>query len=90
MFTQLEEREVITSGVRETNEFRIKANGKAFKILIDGLYSSAKAIQKLALEASDRGLYAQEKDLSDIATKLKKTADLMALACQPAGASFDA
>jgi hypothetical protein len=39
MFTQLEEREVITHGVGETTEFRIKANGKAFKILIDGLYS---------------------------------------------------
>lgn len=39
MFTQLVEREVITHGVGETTEFRIKANGKAFKILIDGLYS---------------------------------------------------
>jgi hypothetical protein len=39
MFTQLEPREIVTEGVLETNAFTIKANGKAFKVLIDGLYS---------------------------------------------------
>jgi hypothetical protein len=39
MFTQLESREVETEGVLQSNAFTIKANGKAFKVLIDGLYS---------------------------------------------------
>lgn len=32
-------REVVSSGARESNTFMIKASGKAFKVLIDGLYS---------------------------------------------------
>jgi hypothetical protein len=32
-------REVSTHGITETRQFSIKANGKAFKVLIDGLYS---------------------------------------------------
>lgn len=39
MLTTLSYREVETYGVAETTEFSIKANGKAFKVLIDGLYS---------------------------------------------------
>lgn len=40
MFTvALESREVSTEGVIDSNAFTIKANGKAFKVLIDGLYS---------------------------------------------------
>lgn len=39
MLTQIEHREVETSGVLQSNAFTIKANGKAFKVLIDGLYS---------------------------------------------------
>lgn len=39
MLATLETREVKTSGTLETANFNIKANGKAFKVLIDGLYS---------------------------------------------------
>jgi hypothetical protein len=39
MLTTLASREVETYNVAETAEFSIKANGKAFKVLIDGLYS---------------------------------------------------
>lgn len=39
MLVQYEERAVSTVGVSETQEFSIKANAKAFKVLIDGLYS---------------------------------------------------
>jgi hypothetical protein len=40
MFVNQEHREVATLGVAESNTFSIKANGKAFKVLIDGLYSN--------------------------------------------------
>jgi hypothetical protein len=40
MLVNTETREVTTLGVVETNTFSIKANGKAFKVLIDGLYSN--------------------------------------------------
>lgn len=33
------DRNVLTSGAQETRAFSIKANGKAFRILLDGLYS---------------------------------------------------
>jgi hypothetical protein len=39
MLTTITPREVVTSGTLETNTFSIAANGKAFKVLIDGLYS---------------------------------------------------
>lgn len=39
MLTTLSTREVETSNTMETGSFSIKANGKAFKVLIDGLYS---------------------------------------------------
>lgn len=39
MLTVMNKREISTKGVVETNAFKIKANGKAFKVLIDGLYS---------------------------------------------------
>lgn len=39
MQTIMTEREVFTKGVIASNTFSIKANGKAFKVLIDGLYS---------------------------------------------------
>lgn len=39
MLSSLATRDVQTSGVTETRAFTIKANGKAFKVLIDGLYS---------------------------------------------------
>lgn len=39
MRTNIEARQVQTFGVGEVTDFRIKANGKAFKVLIDGLYS---------------------------------------------------
>jgi hypothetical protein len=39
MRTIIENREVTTANIGETSNFRIKANGKAFKVLIDGLYS---------------------------------------------------
>jgi hypothetical protein len=39
MLTTLTHREVQTAGVAQTQAFTIKANAKAFKILIDGLYS---------------------------------------------------
>ena len=40
MRTSVQERNVYVSGARDTNDFTIKANGKAFKVLIDGLYSN--------------------------------------------------
>lgn len=40
MFTQVQEREVNTAHVLQSNAFTIKANGKAFKVLIDGLYAN--------------------------------------------------
>lgn len=40
MLVSQETREVTTHGVVESNTFSIKANGKAFKVLIDGLYSN--------------------------------------------------
>lgn len=39
MLTTLAHREVETGGTTEVGTFSIKANGKAFKVLIDGLYS---------------------------------------------------
>lgn len=39
MLTSLATRAVETSGVTKTANFTIKANGKGFKVLIDGLYS---------------------------------------------------
>lgn len=39
MLTVLPTRDTISSGALESNAFTIKANGKAFKVLIDGLYS---------------------------------------------------
>jgi len=39
MLTNLEPRAVTSVGAVESNVFQIKANGKAFKVLIDGLYS---------------------------------------------------
>lgn len=39
MLATTEPREITTSGTLETATFNIKANGKAFKVLIDGLYS---------------------------------------------------
>lgn len=40
MQTAISHRDIRTHGVQETNAFSIKANGKAFKVLIDGLYSN--------------------------------------------------
>jgi hypothetical protein len=40
MLTTYEPRTVETFGTQETSAFTIKANGKAFKVLIDGLYSN--------------------------------------------------
>lgn len=39
MLSTIETREVTTGGVLASTHFTIKANGKAFKVLIDGLYS---------------------------------------------------
>ena len=39
MLTAMAPREVSSYGVQATNTFSIRANGKAFKVLIDGLYS---------------------------------------------------
>lgn len=39
MLTVMNKRDITTKGVVEANAFSIKANGKAFKVLIDGLYS---------------------------------------------------
>jgi hypothetical protein len=39
MLQQTQERAVETGGITQSNAFTIKANAKAFKVLIDGLYS---------------------------------------------------
>lgn len=65
MFTQLEPREVHTEGVLESNAFTIKANGKAFKVLIDGLYSDKvrSIIRELWSNAFDSHIEAGKGDL---------------------------
>ena len=40
MLQKFEEREVETGGITQSTTFKIAANGKAFKVLIDGLYSN--------------------------------------------------
>ena len=64
MLTQLEERTVSTHGVKQTGEFRIKANAKAFKVLIDGLYSDKirAVIRELWTNAYDSHIMAGKAD----------------------------
>lgn len=65
MLTQLQERTVSTHGVQQTGEFRIKANAKAFKVLIDGLYSDKirAVIRELWTNAYDSHIMAGKKDV---------------------------
>lgn len=49
--------EVLVHGARDSGNFRIAANGKAFKILIDGLYSNK--IQAIVRELSSNAFDAQ-------------------------------
>ena len=55
MLTTLDAREVITGGTLQSNTFSIKANGKAFKVLIDGLYSDKirAVVRELSSNARD-------------------------------------
>jgi len=52
-----ENTEVIVSGAQQSGNFNIEANGKAFKILIDGLYSNK--IQAIIRELSSNAFDAQ-------------------------------
>lgn len=65
MFTQLEPRDIATEGVLQSNEFTIKANGKAFKVLIDGLYSDKirSIIRELWSNAYDSHIAANKPDV---------------------------
>jgi hypothetical protein len=64
MLNQIEDRLVSTRGHRESNTFTIKANGKAFKTLIDGLYSNKvrAVIRELCTNAHDSHVEAGHAD----------------------------
>ena len=61
----LEPRPVTTGGVLETRAFSMKANGKAFKVLIDGLYSDKvrAVIRELCSNAYDAHVAAGRADV---------------------------
>lgn len=65
MLSVQEKREVSTQNVGQTKKFTIKANGKAFKILIDGLYSDKirAVIRELWTNAYDAHKMAGKSDI---------------------------
>jgi len=65
MRMNIEERDVQTIGTAETTKFKIAASGKAFKILIDGLYSDKPraAIRELWSNAFDSHAEAGKSDV---------------------------
>lgn len=64
MLYALAPREIQTGGITETGSFTIKANGKAFKVLIDGLYSNKvrAVIRELCTNAFDSHVMAGNAD----------------------------
>jgi len=65
MLTVMAPREVSSYGVQITNTFSIKANGKAFKVLIDGLYSDKirAVVRELWTNAYDSHVMANKADV---------------------------
>ena len=65
MLTAMAPREVSSYGVQATNTFSIKANGKAFKVLIDGLYSDKirAVVRELWTNAYDSHVMADKADV---------------------------
>lgn len=61
MLHQLAPREITSFGAQQTAEFKIKASGKAFRILIDGLYSDkvTAVVRELISNAIDSHTAAQ-------------------------------
>lgn len=55
MLTTMDDRAVLTGGIAEQNAFTIKTNHKAFKVLIDGLYSNKilAVVRELSSNARD-------------------------------------
>lgn len=66
MLTVLPTRDTVSSGALESHEFAIKANGKAFKVLIDGLYSDKirAVIRELWSNAYDSHIEAGRADVA--------------------------
>jgi hypothetical protein len=64
MLQQTQERAVETGGITQSNAFTIKANAKAFKVLIDGLYSDKikSIVRELWTNAYDSHIMAGCKD----------------------------
>lgn len=66
----------ISRGLYDGQNF-VEVREDVYLALIGGLEAASDGIQKLAIEARDRGLYAQQKDLEEIATRLRKTAEFL-------------
>ena len=64
MLQSIAQRQVETGGITESNAFTIKANAKAFKVLIDGLYSNKikSIIRELWTNAYDAHIMAGTQD----------------------------
>ena len=65
LITAFAERHIETSGVGQVKAFSIKANGKAFKVLIDGLYSDKvrSVIREIWTNAYDAHVMADKADI---------------------------